>query len=214
MSDFGEMVARLDAGKATQLDKLELRRRRICNFRQSDALDSIITLCEAERLPVKVSKVIINNTAILGFGMLSDFQITDFMARPIEVLYGAACDYYEVPESRRMELVSSQSRIKPTTVELNNFVHYRFLQLTERVNNLPVVKEVMRLNKEHGLNLQADLLLSPPRIRERAILFFALLSPSDKTLLIENLNRLHGSMLDRLTDKKYLKQAGDFALIS
>ena len=201
-----DIIEQVEAGTLDPMAQLDLCRRRISNFRQSQRLDHVIERCEFEPLAAKINKVSLNIFAMLHFASLSDEMVSDFLSKEIKDAYAEAFDYFRVSEEKRLEVTENTTASLTTTVELNNFIHAIIIQNVDRVNHLPSVVKLKEDMVARGLKRDDMQIYSSADIRERAILYFACLPSIEKMRVITAISINYGFLLTRLNDKQYAKK--------
>lgn len=188
----------------SQLEMLNLCRRKVNNYRQSDALDAIIIFCEREPVPFKMNKVVVNNNAILFFAMLSDSELSSFMQRDIKDLYEEAFEYFGLPDAQRDRLHEARKASRQTTtVEINVFIGQVISDAVDRINSLDEIQKLTKEMVSRSLIGEGASLYTATDLRERALLYFATLTAEQKTKAISEVTAKYGTLLTRLTPKQY-----------
>lgn len=187
------------------LEQLELCRRRVNNYRQTDAVAALIEHCENEPVMAKLNKVIVNIYALLAFVRQPDAQIAAFMSRNIQDIYTEAFDHFDVPAQERVTLLDD-FKTKQTTVEVSLYINNLITEGIEKINNLPETVAMRDSMLAKGLLKTRGPLYNGTDIRERALLYFAALSADEKGKVIAEIESEHSPMLVRLTDKQFEKK--------
>lgn len=188
----------------SQLEMLKMCVKKVNNYRQSDALDTIISLCEREPVPFKMSKVVVNNHAILFFAMLPESELSSFMQRDIKDLYEEAFEFFGLPDAQRARLHEARKASRQTTtVEVNVFISQVISDAVDRINNLAEIKKLTQEMVSRSLIGEGASLYTATDLRERALLYFATLPADQKTKAISEVASKYGTLLTRLTPKQY-----------
>ncbi len=201
-----QIIQRLQEGLMRPGEQIDFCRRKISNFRQTTALDTLINLCEKEPLAVKLNKVVLNINALLYFASISDEEMSAYMSRNIKDIYGEAFDYFGLEEDYKSELIEKRGSPHPTTVEVNAFINMVILWNVNRINDLPASQSLKSDLVDRGLMREDTPLYTSADIRERAIIYFATLNAQEKLKAMNEISSRYGFLLTRLNDKQYEKK--------
>ena len=200
-------------GTLSATEQLNICRRKIKNYRQTESLNTLIALYVQEPLVVKLNKVNLNINAMLHFASLSDKQLSNFLAIDLKESYEKAFNHFigyhheiysetledlKVDRFRLSDLIANRTVPFTTTVEVNGFIDMIINDNLERVNGLPASRVLKETLVSHGKISGDSQPYNNTDLRELSILYFVSLSKEDKTAATNAISSKYGFLLNRL----------------
>lgn len=196
----------------SQMQSLELHRRKVNNYRQSDGVARLIDECEEEALAMpgkKMNKVAINQYAMLAFSDLDDEAMSAYMAPAVSVddLYTSVLPRFKVSEAEVKEYCEKRDVTHQTTVEVNLFVNKKIEESIARANALPCTVEMHRSLSAADKVRPNEPFYNATDMRVRALFYYGGLPLDEKIRVVAEIDRKYGPMLSKLTEKQYKERA-------
>lgn len=194
-----------DAERMEIADALFLARRMILNFRQSKALSLVIDFCSNETFTTypKIKKNIVNAYSILHFSTLSDEQIDAFLAEDEVELYRRILSGFGMNPQEIDPILDESKSWTQTTFETNNFGVQTLDGLVRRVKGLPAVARLKAELVARGRMLRWENIYDATHIRERAVLYYASRSRSEKAEILRGVEQKFAELTKRISEPKY-----------
>lgn len=196
----------------SQMQALQLHRRKVNNYRQSDGIARLIEECEEEALAIpgkKMNKVEINKYAMLAFSELDDEAMSSHMAPAvtIEGLYHSVLSRFKVSKEDIDLYIESINETHQTTVEVNLFINNKFEEAIIRANALPCTVDPCNFLRATGKYNKNTPFYNGTDMRVHALFYYGGLPLDEKIRVVAEIDRKYGPMLSKLTEKQYKERA-------